>query len=85
MRLQSSSLKTEIRRKLKSVNEKKLAEELGIGEYTLHDIIEELEKPGRDPREKLDGPILRSDVMDIAESLQARLLVLLALIHIHLQ
>ena len=57
----------EIRRKLKSVNEKKLAAELGVGEYTLHDIIEELEKPGRDPRESLDGPILRSDVMDIKD------------------
>jgi uncharacterized protein len=63
----ASGKTAEIRRKLKSVNEKKLAEELGIGEYTLHDIIEELEKPGRDPREKLDGPILRSDVMDITD------------------
>ena len=63
----ASGKTAEIRRKLKSVNEKKLADELGIGEYTLHDIIEELEKPGRDPREKLDGPILRSDVMDITD------------------
>ena len=56
-----------MRRNSLSVNEKKLADELGIGAYTLHDIIEELEKPGRDPREKLDGPILRSDVMDITD------------------
>ncbi|MDO4805261.1 MAG: Tex family protein [Lachnospiraceae bacterium] len=57
----------EIRKKLKRVDEKKLAAELGVGEYTLRDIIDELEKPGRDPREKLDGPILRSDVMDIED------------------
>ena len=57
----------EIRTRLKTIDEKSLAGILGIGEYTLHDIIGELEKPGRDPREKLDGPILRSDVMDIAD------------------
>ena len=45
----------EIRTRLKTIDEKSLAGILGIGEYTLHDIIGELEKPGRDPREKL-GP-----------------------------
>ena len=43
----------------------KLCEELGIGEPTLNDIIEELEKPGRDVRDSFDAPILRDDVLDI--------------------
>ncbi len=46
---------------------KKLAEELGIGEVTLRDIVEELKKPGRDPREDMPKPILRSDVLDIKD------------------
>ena len=45
----------------------KLAAELGIGEPTLRDIVSELEKPGRDPREELDKPILRSDVLDMED------------------
>ena len=44
---------------------KSLAEELGVGEMTLSDIVSELEKPGRDPRDELPPPLLRSDVMDI--------------------
>ena len=44
---------------------KKLCEELGIGEPTLNDIVEELEKPGRDVRDSFDAPILRDDVLDI--------------------
>ena len=43
---------------------KRLAEELGVGELTLRDIVKELEKPGRDPREDMPKPILRSDVLD---------------------
>lgn len=46
---------------------KKLAEELGIGEITLHDIIKELGRPGRDPREDMPKPILRSDVLDMKD------------------
>ncbi len=46
---------------------KQLAEELGIGEPTLIDIIENLKKPGRDPREELPKPILRSDVLKIED------------------
>ncbi len=57
----------EIRKKLSSVNEKELARDLGIGEYTLRDIIEELEKPGRDPREQLDAPVLRSDILEMKD------------------
>ncbi|MGM9641852.1 MAG: Tex family protein [Eubacteriales bacterium] len=43
----------------------KLCAELGIGEPTLNDIVEELEKPGRDVRDSFDAPILRDDVLDI--------------------
>ena len=48
-------------------NEKKLAEELGIGEITLQDIVKELEKPGRDPREEMPKPILRTDVLEMKD------------------
>ena len=46
---------------------KKLAEELGIGEITLTDILKELEKPARDPRENMPLPILRSDVLEMKD------------------
>ena len=46
---------------------KKLAEELGIGEITLQDIVKELEKPGRDPRDEMPKPILRTDVLDMKD------------------
>lgn len=46
---------------------KKLAEKLGIGEITLDDIIKELEKPGRDPRDEMPKPILRTDVMEMKD------------------
>lgn len=46
---------------------KKMAEYLGIGEITLRDIIKELQKPGRDPREDMPKPILRSDVLDMKD------------------
>jgi uncharacterized protein len=52
-----------VKEKLASVDTKKYAEELGIGEPTLIDIIKELQKPGRDPRDELPKPILRSDVL----------------------
>ena len=45
----------------------KLAEELGVGEITLVDIIKELEKPGRDPRDEMPKPILRSDVLEMKD------------------
>ncbi len=48
-------------------NKKQLAEELGIGELTLVDIIKELEKPGRDPREEMPKPILRTDVLEMKD------------------
>ena len=46
---------------------KTLAQELEIGEITLKDIVKELEKPGRDPREEMPRPILRSDVLDMKD------------------
>ena len=58
--------------KLKGLNTSELAKELEIGEMTLNDIINELLKPGRDPREDLPKPILRSDVLkldDISEGM----------------
>lgn len=46
---------------------KKMAEELGIGEITLEDIVKELEKPARDPRDEMPKPILRTDVLDMKD------------------
>ncbi|MBQ6888655.1 MAG: RNA-binding transcriptional accessory protein [Lachnospiraceae bacterium] len=54
-----------LERKVK--DKKKLAEELGIGEITLTDILKELEKPARDPRDDMPKPILRSDVLDMKD------------------
>ncbi len=48
-------------------NKKELAEELGIGEITLTDILKELEKPARDPRDDMPKPILRSDVLEMKD------------------
>ena len=57
----------QLRVKLKSVNIPEMAKELNIGEMTLTDIIEELSKPGRDPREDMPKPILRSDVLKLED------------------
>lgn len=46
---------------------KTLSEELGIGEITLRDIVKELEKPARDPRDEMPKPILRTDVLDMED------------------
>lgn len=48
-------------------DKKKLAQELSIGEITLTDILKELEKPGRDPRENMPSPILRNDVLEMKD------------------
>ncbi|MFI3213108.1 MAG: Tex family protein [Eubacteriales bacterium] len=48
-------------------NKKQLAEELGVGEITLVDILQELEKPARDPREDMPLPILRSDILEMKD------------------
>ena len=55
----------DIRKMIK--DKEKIAKEIGIGEITLKDILNELEKPGRDPREEMPKPILRTDVLDIED------------------
>ena len=57
----------ELRKKLKTVNVQESAKELEIGEMTLSDIILELTKPGRDPREDMPKPVLRSDVLKLED------------------
>ncbi len=58
---------SEIKVKLSSINISKLSEELGVGSLTLEDIIKELSKPGRDPREDMPKPILRNDVLKLED------------------
>ena len=63
----------EIKEKLKNINTMELSQELEVGELTLKDIISEISKPGRDPREELPKPILRSDVLkfeDLQEGME---------------
>lgn len=55
-------------------NKAALAEELGIGEITLMDIVKELEKPGRDPREEMPKPILRTDVLEMKDLTEGMIL-----------
>jgi len=54
---------SEMKVKLSALNVDKTAEELGVGPLTLKDIIDELSKPGRDPRDEMPKPILRNDVL----------------------
>ena len=53
---------------------KQLAEELKVGEPTLRDIVSELEKPGRDPRDEMPAPILKSDVLEMEDLVPGMLL-----------
>lgn len=55
-------------------DEKKLANELEVGEITLKDIIKELEKPGRDPRDEMPKPILRTDVLEMKDLMEGMVL-----------
>ena len=57
----------EIRQRLQQVNSSEMAQQLQIGEPTLRDIIAALQKPGRDPREELEPPLLRSDVLSMED------------------
>ncbi len=57
----------QIRRALEQVNLQQMAAQLAVGEATLNDIIQALKKPGRDPREELTPPLLRSDVLSIED------------------
>jgi len=58
-----------VRRKIeeKNLRYEDLAKEIGVGEYTLMDILENLEKPGRDPRAEVPSPIFRSDVLKMED------------------
>ncbi len=62
---QGESIAVRFGRQIK--DRRKLAEELGIGEITLDDILKELEKPARDPRDDMPRPILRSDVLEMKD------------------
>lgn len=71
--LKDKSKLEELKQEFKKVNVEKMAQELEIGTLTLKDIIDELAKPGRDPREDLPKPILRSDVLkfeDLAQGME---------------
>jgi len=72
LKITDTQLKTfedlaQLRQKLSEWDVKKLAEMVGVGEPTLADIIKELKKPGRDPREAFEQPVLRSDVMHLED------------------
>ncbi|MEX0719532.1 MAG: Tex family protein [Balneolaceae bacterium] len=62
-----SSQKEQIAKKLNDINTKEVAEQIGVGIPTLELIIENLQKPGRDPRESLQKPLLRTDVMKMGD------------------
>lgn len=65
----------EIKQKLAEINISKLSQELEIGEMTLKDIIDELSKPGRDPREEMPKPVLRSDVLKFEDLKEGQILM----------
>ena len=69
--LKTSDLNTEKMKnlsvKVEEIGADTLAEELGVGVPTLNDIIKELERPGRDPRDELPAPLLRSDIMSMED------------------
>ena len=71
--LNKDSLK-EIKEKLAKVNVEKTSEELQVGNMTLKDIIDELSKPGRDPREEMPKPVLRSDVLKFEDLREGQIL-----------
>lgn len=58
---------TDISTRVQKAGTKNLAEKLGIGLPTLDDIVKELSKPGRDPRDEMPAPMLRSDILDIKD------------------
>ena len=59
--------KNELIRKIRAININELSNELGVGVPTITDILNELQKPGRDPREDMPKPILRSDVLKLED------------------
>ncbi len=72
--LQNKEKLAEMREKLKQVNLKEMATKLEVGEMTLKDIMEELSKPGRDPREEMPKPVLRSDVLKFEDLREGQIL-----------
>ena len=58
---------TDLQSRVKAYGTKTLADKLGIGLPTLDDIVKELSKPGRDPRDEMPAPMLRSDILDIKD------------------
>ena len=71
--LNKESLK-EIKEKLARVNIENTSKELQVGSMTLKDIIDELSKPGRDPREEMPKPVLRSDVLKFEDLREGQIL-----------
>ena len=61
--LNKKEILNEIRQKINQINIKEMSQKLDVGEMTLKDIMQEISKPGRDPREEMPKPILRSDVL----------------------
>lgn len=57
----------DLKAKVAADGEEKVAEEIGVGALTLHDIVEEILKPGRDIRSDLPAPVLRADLMDLKD------------------
>ena len=57
----------QLAQKLDEIGMEKAAQACGVGEHTLRDIVKELQKPGRDPRDELPPPVLRKDVLDIKD------------------
>ena len=72
--LKDSEKLKDIKLKLSGVNIKDMSQKLEIGEMTLKDIIDELSKPGRDPRDEMPKPILRSDVLKFEDLKEGRVL-----------
>ena len=64
----------EIKTKLAQINIQTTAKELEVGEMTLKDIIDELSKPGRDPREEMPKPVLRADVLKFEDLREGQIL-----------
>jgi uncharacterized protein len=58
---------SDLRQRLASYGEEKAASACGVGVPTLLDVVAELQKPGRDPREELPAPLLRTDVMEMKD------------------
>ena len=72
--LQDREKLTQIKLKLGEINTKEMAEKLEVGEITLKDIISELSKPGRDPRDDMPKQILRADVLKFEDLLEGMIL-----------